>query len=786
MAADPSPHDPTRLAERHAMPDALADELFAIGQERDAELPAGAVSYEIGEQIAQGNAAAVFVARHPTIRREVAVKLLAPGSDEGERLRFIAEAQITGQLEHPNIVPVHELAIDEQGRPYYAMKLVRGTTVHATLDRLARGDRGAIARYPLAVLLTIFQKVCDAVAFAHSRGVIHRDLKPANVMVGDFGEVMVMDWGVAKVLDRAEISAVSAVQDPISTARGESAGAGETHAGTVIGTPHYMAPEQARGESAAVDERADIYSLGAILFHLLTLRPPVAGESAREIIDKVAAGQVETVVASPRPLPHLPEQKIPDSLAAVVRRAMAFRRESRYGSVLELQREIGAYQRGFATEAERASWWKHSVLFVGRHKTASIVAAAGLGLVAAVASGLMVRLVRERNRAEHAIENLRRNAPAYFEQARLLATQQHFEGALAKIDTALMFLPERADFHARRGNTLQALRRFDEAAASYHQALALDPQIAYAQENAALSLTLADLARRGPLPFEALRKLELSWRRQGLTGEVQSLAQELHVPIEEQLPHWRERLRLWLGVESPFTLGRDGSLLLDLSGMPIEDLQPLAGIPLTRLWLESTRVKDLAPLSGMPLEDLRLSNTPVADLSPLRRMPLKTLRLSRCPNLGDLSPLAGAPLEELNLLGTPVSDLSPLTGAPLRVLHAGVTLVSDLRPLRGMNLEAFSCGGRTVPLTDIGVLRGMPLRSVSFISAATLVDLRPLEDCRELEELMLPPNATDLGFLRHLPKLKYIVRRTAGEGDRTQTAAEFWAEYDRERPPKQK
>jgi serine/threonine protein kinase len=780
----PTSRDLTRLAESNEIPPAVADELLALGQEREDELPGGVVGYEVGERIGVGGMGAVYVARHPTIRREVAVKLLSPDCDEAERLRFVAEAQITGQLEHPNIVPVHELAIDAQGRPYYAMKLVRGMNLRATLDRLARGDRGAIARYPLVVLLTIFQKVCDAVAFAHSRGVIHRDLKPANVMVGDFGEVMVMDWGVAKVLDRAEVSAVSAVRDPVSTARTESAGACDTRTGTVIGTPHYMAPEQASGDSDAVDERADIYSLGAILFHLLMLRPPVAGESAREVIDKVAAGQVETVLTHTGPLPHLPEQKIPDSLPAVVRRAMAFRREDRYGSVLELQREIGAYQRGFATEAERASLWKHFSLFVGRHRTASIVAAVGLGLVAAVAATLMLNVIRERNRAELAIENLRRSAPAFFEQSRTLASQQKFEGALARIDAALLCVPERAAYHAQRGNVLQALRRFDEAAASYLQAFALDPRIPSARENAALSSKLAELARQGPIPANALHELERAWREQGRGGEVLSLAAELRVPVEQQLPLWRERLRLWLGTEADLTLGRDGSFTLNLNGQPIDDLTPLRGIPLTRLWLESTKVKDLSPLAGMPLEDLRVSNTAVSDLEPLRRMALKTLRLGRCPNVKSLAPLAGMPLEELNIGTTPVSDLSPLRGVPLRSLFMNGTLVSDLSPLKGMRLEVFSCGSRSAPITDIGVLRSMPLRSASLINAAVLTNLRPLEDCRELEELFLPPNPEDIGFLRQLPRLKYIVRRGGPEGERTQTAAEFWAEYDREHQEK--
>jgi len=787
----PPQSDLIKLADANELPAELADDLLALGQEAvGEELPAGTVAYEVGAKIGAGGMGSVVAARHPAIRRDVAMKLLAPGSDEATRLRFVAEAQITGQLEHPNIVPVHELAIDEHGRPYYTMKLVRGTTVAAILDRLAREDAEAIERFSLVALLTIFQKICDAVAFAHSRGVIHRDLKPANVMVGDYGEVMVMDWGVAKVLDRAVVSAVGAVKEPVSTARCEAIGAGDTVAGMVMGTPHYMAPEQARAQHEAVDERADIYSLGAILFHLLKLRPPVDGDTAREVIGKVALGQIERMPASgirrapstapgAETHPHLPGKRIPSSLAAVVRRAMSFRPEHRYASVPELQREIAAYQLGFATEAEEASVWKHCALFVGRHQTATAVAAIGLALVVAVSAGSMVNVVRERNRAEQAIENLRRNAPHFLDQSRVLASQQHFFGALAKIDTAILCVPERADFHAQRGNVLQVLRRFDEAVAAYQQVLVLDARFPYVRENIALSAKLATLAKEGPLPQAALVELDSAWRRQGRAAEAFSVAAELHVPIREQLPLLRERLRLWLGVEPALTLGADESLTLALTGQPITDIAPLRGLPVTRLHLDSTQVRDLSPLAGMPLEELRLNNTPVSDLTPLRGMLLKVLRLSRCADVEDLGPLAGMPLEELNIAGAKVTDLRPLVGMSLRILYMSGTTVSDLSPLQGMKLEIFVCGSREAPIVDIGVLRGMPLRSVSFAHAVALEDLSPLEGCRELEEIFLPPNPGDVTFLRRLPRLKHFIRRNSTEGEVHQTAAEFWANYDR-------
>jgi serine/threonine protein kinase len=154
--------------------------------------------YEIGGLIAQGGMGAILDAHEATTQRTVAMKVMLANMSEGDVLRFIEEAQITSQLEHPNIVPVHELGVDEHDQVFYTMKLVQGVTLRQVLEKLRAGDAATVAAYPLRRLLTVLLRVCDAMAFAHSRGVIHRDLKPDNVMIGDFGEVLVMDWGLAK------------------------------------------------------------------------------------------------------------------------------------------------------------------------------------------------------------------------------------------------------------------------------------------------------------------------------------------------------------------------------------------------------------------------------------------------------------------------------------------------------------------------------------------------------------------------------------------------------------
>ncbi len=157
--------------------------------------------YAPGREIARGGMGAVIDARDNKLGRSVAMKvMLQPGAGEAQRRRFLQEARVLASQAHPNIVPVYDLGTDSQGRPFYTMKLVQGVTLDQVIVKLRAGDKDAVKRYPLNALLIIFEKACDAVAFAHSRGIIHRDLKPQNVMVGEFGEVMVMDWGLAKAL----------------------------------------------------------------------------------------------------------------------------------------------------------------------------------------------------------------------------------------------------------------------------------------------------------------------------------------------------------------------------------------------------------------------------------------------------------------------------------------------------------------------------------------------------------------------------------------------------------
>jgi hypothetical protein len=276
--------------------------------------------------------------------------------------RFVEEAQITAQLEHPNVVPVHDLGLDPDGRVYFAMKYVRGQSLEQILDKRQEGDEETLAEFGLGRLLDVFQQVCLAIEYAHARGVVHRDLKPANIMVGDFGEVLVMDWGIAKLLGSAEQPAASGDQaralgpkssDISSLRAGESAFA--TQAGTLIGTPAYMSPEQARGQP--VDQRSDIYSLGVILYQILCGQVPFEDDDAYAMLRR-------HLTEEPRP-PSKINPAAPAALEPLVLRLLEKEPEQRTLTLGQVRGHIQDYIEGIGRDYQSAGLWSNVVWTTG-------------------------------------------------------------------------------------------------------------------------------------------------------------------------------------------------------------------------------------------------------------------------------------------------------------------------------------------------------------------------------------------------------------------------------------
>jgi serine/threonine-protein kinase len=287
------------------------------------------------EEIGRGGSSVVIRAFDKEILRDVAIKILDPAtaSDGGDGDRFAEEARISGQLEHPNIVPIYELSTDGAGRRFLSMKLIQGVTLDDTIRRL--GD-ARLDPIHLAELLQVFVKVCDAVSFAHSRGVLHRDLKPKNVMISDFGQVYVLDWGIA----RLRTSSADHTGPRIRIGADDGAPSEPDPPGVLIGTACYMGPEQILGQHDALDERSDVFALGATLYQILTQRPPLTTDMVRAVWMRKPAPVV------PPPDRVVPGGRVPPELSRIAMRAIAFEPRERYASVAELKRDIEGFQRG--------------------------------------------------------------------------------------------------------------------------------------------------------------------------------------------------------------------------------------------------------------------------------------------------------------------------------------------------------------------------------------------------------------------------------------------------------
>ncbi len=450
--------------------------------------------YTLVHEIGRGGMGQIYLGEDLQLKREVAVKVSSVAQG-GTDLRFAHEAEVLARLAHPNIVPVYTMGTDGLGRPFYSMKLIKGRTLQSVLNALRVGDAGVRKAYPRSALLNVFRKVCDAVAFAHSKGILHRDLKPENVMVGEYGEVLVMDWGLAKVLgsvdetptDRAELGTLSG---------GSKMGVqGATLEGQLMGTPQYMSPEQAQGMVSELDVRSDVYALGAVLYAILTLRAPVEGRTVEEVVSRVKSGQISPLWTrcgdGPCGEGGAQDLEIPEALNSVTLKAMAMRREDRYPDVEALVTDIQAYQNGFATSAEEAGIWRRASLWVGRNRVLT-GAAAVLGVVVL---GFTVRVVQKGREASMALQSLRETAPTFAVRARDALGEGQFEEALRAATFAVSLEPQNGGYHALRGNVLQVLVRWPEAVEEYRKAVRLGANEG-AEENLVLTEDLVQRARK--------------------------------------------------------------------------------------------------------------------------------------------------------------------------------------------------------------------------------------------------------------------------------------------------
>jgi serine/threonine protein kinase len=732
----------------------------------------GGRRYITAGEVARGGMGAVLRAVDRDLHREVAMKVLLRANQPLARDRFVEEAQVAGQLEHPNIVPVHDIGVDADGRLFFTMKLVKGRSLADVLETLREPEPSEDAP-SLRRLLRTYLGVLNAIAFAHDRGVVHRDLKPANIMLGDYGEVLVMDWGLARVIRGEQGTRRHVAHRPAKATTGVAADARlativhgfltQADGGPIEGTPAYMPPEQARGDLSAIDERSDIYSLGAILYEILTLSPPVRGTTLRTVLEDVVAHRILA------PEERAPARQIPKDLSAIAMKALAADRAERYQSAGELRRDIELFLEDRAVSAKEDSPLEMMIKLVRRNQEVSIAIGVSVIVVIVLTIVLFAAIVKERHRFQKAAEQAKQNFQTLQQeqQHRVLDQRRAAPALVARARRGI----DRKEFDEARQDAALA-REYDPALG---EALLLNAHLAIHDRKWADAVAvLNDYRARNPDDTGAAELLRLCGTL--ITGNEPdagvlthladllvdegafTIAEGLYQDGRALVSAYRVRLeRTWPGcTRTGFSADADGRLTIEgLAGRTdVSDLTPLTTLPIARLSLAGTRILDLSPLKGMPLRFLDVSDTPLRSLDPLVDLPLNDLRLART-RVDDLAPLHNLPLANLDLTATLVADLSPLTDIPLATLVLDATPVEDLQPLRGM-----------------------PLKELRLYSTR-VADLRPLLEPRgpgaTLERLSLP-RGTPLGLegLRKLPKLQKIAPTWQGSWLKALDAADYW------------
>ncbi len=466
-APEPEP-DPHEEGARPAASEFAAQVLARLSSRQG---PTG--RYVLKGEIARGGMGAILRVWDEDLRRNLAMKVMlgkgepevsgkTPAVDSRSLGRFLEEAQVTGQLDHPGIVPVHELGLDSEGRVYFTMKLVKGRDLKAVFDLMREKKEG----WTQVKALGVIQKVCEAMAYAHSKGVIHRDLKPGNVMVGRYGEVFVMDWGLARVLGQEDKRDVR-IKPEAPTSRSEVRSERREHAGDspdsplvtmdgdVVGTPAYMSPEQAGGRLEEMGPHSDVYAVGAMLYHLLTGLMPYVPPGARlnnyAIWHRVQEGP-------PRNLNEL-APGTPEELVAICEKSMARDWKQRYRDMSELAEELSAYLEHRVVRAHRTGAMVELQKWVERNKAlAGALAAAVFALVAGLVMSLVLAQRSERNAALAEIRRKQAQDNLELADARRTIAEENERKAKWHSYVANVIA---ADSHLQANEMAEAKRRLD-------------------------------------------------------------------------------------------------------------------------------------------------------------------------------------------------------------------------------------------------------------------------------------------------------------------------------------
>ncbi|MBD3419658.1 MAG: protein kinase [Chitinivibrionales bacterium] len=789
--------------------------------------------YAIKDKIGEGGMSTIVRVADKDIYRDVAMKLLRDKNAKHKQDRFINEARITGQLEHPNIVPVHDMGIDNQGNPYFTMKIVKGRSLKELIEEYKTRNYSEKSDYPITRMVNVFIGVCNAVAFAHSRGVIHRDLKPANIMVGDYGEVLVMDWGLAKVKDPDEqprhvISeyAVSSTWQLDQDEAGLMLGNGKqdidsdnitapefesTNEGSVWGTPAYMSPEQAAGHIKDIDERSDIFALGAILYEMLTLNRAVHGNSFKELIKNTREGRIIPIEACIPPMWNVPKE-----LCAITMKALSVDPEKRYRNVRAMRRDIERFVAGRSVSAKEDTLWESFMRLARRNVAASISIASASLILLIVLTLTYSSNLKQRRLAEKALADFKAEQKA----REVLTARNTLESARP---WRLFFEDDFSD--------VRVANRWDIIYGKY---VVRNNQGAYVADRSDYLVSNGQLRLRGGTPQYLLLKqkvkgdLAIEFDCSQTSDYLNDISiffdalqttNEVNIPFSGYLVQFGSHDNTRIGLhKSGQTLHReyaspiikevtyhirvertDDRIRLyvnDTLRINYQDLDPLYGADRNLIGLGgwgSTMIFDnvkiykrSAPLKTdiIELADRHLKRgnySTAADLfSEVLETSIESGRISRASagkvradslaiikkklpifavNLSYTWPEAKTRMEmaddgislHLDAQNTYGYTFKPLTNMPLSQLTARdwISLV-DLSPLSHMPLKWLSLPGCT-QIKSLEPLKGLPLVSLNLESCSSVWDISPLRELPIKELNLALTNVSDLNPLREMP-----------------------------------
>lgn len=398
------------------------------------------------QEIASGGMKRIYRAYDKKTDRYIAIARLI-SNKERHYGSFLAEARLNASLQHPNIIKVHEIGFYEE-QPYFTMELKVGDSLSGILEKLSSNDGEYRQKYSLRALLEIYLKVCDAVSYSHSNATLHLDIKPDNIQVGDFGEVLLCDWGIAKYVGDPEIKGDSLLNQDFL--------ADKTLDGEIRGTPGYMAPERIHKKEEA-DCQTDIYSLGALLYAILTLRNPFDGE-----IEDILASTVNGRILSP--MERCPDQDIPAGLNAVVIKSMQVNKSERYSSVNELKADVSKYLEGFSTSAEDSSPFNELSLFIKRNKKSCAVGLVAV-FVLVVSTGVFINSIqKEKNRAQASEKQALENYNKYLQEKEIADISLESDPTSVLAEIKMKFLTNYLQEPVKTvEETLAALKRVEES-----------------------------------------------------------------------------------------------------------------------------------------------------------------------------------------------------------------------------------------------------------------------------------------------------------------------------------